>query len=185
MKLVAAEIPDTERLTVRPVIEADLPALLDVNGNEEVNRFLPYARWQTLQDAEAWYQRMLGIQSTGTAIQYAIIGRQQSRAIGSCLLFHLDAGSARAELGYVLGRQYWGRGYMREALTALIHSAFGNLQLRRLEAEINPENTASVRLLGGVGFKREGLLRERWVTNGIAHDVELHGLLSHEWHKLR
>jgi len=180
-KLVAADIPDTARLAIRSVREADLAALLDVNDNAEVNHFLPYARWQGMADANAWFQRMQALQVTGTAIQYVIIGHAQARAIGSVLLFHFDAGSARAELGYVLGRQYWGQGFMREALTAVIDSAFGPLRLRRLEAEVNPDNQASVRLLRSVGFRCEGLLRERWVTNGVAHDVELHGLLGRDW----
>jgi len=105
----------------------------------------------------------------------------RGRAVGTCLLFRFDAASARAELGYVLGRAQWGTGLMHEALAALIDAAFGAMALRRLEAEVDPRNAASGRLLRRLGFRREGLLRQRWVTKGAAADVEVYGLLSAEW----
>lgn len=69
---------------------------------------------------------------------------------------------------------------MNEALGALIGCAFGSMGLRRLEAEVDPRNRSSARLLQGLGFTKEGLLRERWVTKGEARDVEIYGLLRNE-----
>jgi [ribosomal protein S5]-alanine N-acetyltransferase len=181
MPLVAPEPIETERLLVRLVTEADLPALLDVNGNDEVTRLLPYATWASLADAEAWYRRMAAIQATGLALQFAILSKDSGAAIGSCLLFRFEEGSARAELGYVLGRAHWGHGLMQEALTALLDRAFGVMNLRRVEAEVDARNLASGRLLVRLGFTREGLLRQRWVAKGEAKDVEAYGLLRSEW----
>ena len=70
---------------------------------------------------------------------------------------------------------------MHEALGALVACAFTTMGLRRLEAEVDPRNAASGRLLQVLGFVREGLLRQRWVDRGEAHDVEAYGLLKHEW----
>jgi [ribosomal protein S5]-alanine N-acetyltransferase len=179
--LVAPGPIETARLHVRAVAEADLPALLAVNGDVEVTRFLPYPAWATLADGEAWLKRMNGIQAGGTALQFVIVDMQAGHAIGTCLLFGHDEGSARAELGYVLARACWGRGLMHEALTALLGCAFTRMGLRRLEAEVNPHNAASGRALQRLGFTREGLLRQRWVDKGEAHDVEAYGLLRHEW----
>ena len=181
MPLSVPDPIDTPRLIVRPVTESDLPALLDVNGNEEVTRYLPYATWRSMADAEAWYQRMSGIQATGLARQLVVASRETDAVIGSCLLFRFEEGSARAELGYVLGRAHWGRGLMREALEALIDTAFGVMALRRIEAEIDPRNLPSTRLAERLGFTREGLLRKRWVAKGEAKDVAIFGLLQDEW----
>jgi RimJ/RimL family protein N-acetyltransferase len=179
--LIAAGPIETERLVVRLIVESDLPALMAVNSDEEVTALLPYATWRSAADAEAWLHRMRGIEATGLAFQFVVVLKSAERAIGTCLLFRFEEGSARAELGYALGRAHWGQGFMQEALTALLGSAFGTMGLRRLEAEVDTANGSSARLLQRLGFTKEGLLRQRWVTKGKAKDVELYGLLRNEW----
>jgi len=179
--LAAPNPIESERLLVRPVAESDLPALLEVNSSEEVTALLPYARWESMTDAEAWLKRMKGIQATGLALQFVVVSKSTGTAIGTCLLFRFEEGSARAELGYVLGRAHWGQGFMQEALEALVGCCFGSLGLRRLEAEVDIRNRSSARLLQRLGFTKEGLLRQRWVAKGEAKDVEMYGLLRSEW----
>lgn len=174
---------ETARLRVRLAEEADLPALFEVNRDEEVTRFLPYATWESVASGHAWFKRMAELQATGTALQFVMVDKSDGKAIGTCLIFRHDQASARAELGFVLARSHWGGGYMTEALTALIDSAFDDMGLRRLEAEVNPGNTASGRLLRRLGFVREGLLRQRWVSKGAPYDVEAYGLLRGDWRR--
>ena len=181
MPLAAPNPIETGRLRVRLAAESDLPALLEVNGSEEVTALLPYTRWTSMADGEAWFQRMKNIQDTGLALQFVVANKSTDIAIGTCLLFRFEEGSARAELGYVLGRAHWGRGYMQEALEALIGCVFESMGLRRLEAEVDTRNRASARLLQRLGFTKEGLLRQRWVAKGEAKDVETWGLLRNEW----
>jgi RimJ/RimL family protein N-acetyltransferase len=165
---------------VRLLKEADLPSLLVMNSNAEVTALLPYATWNSLADGKAWYERMRGIEATGAALQFVVVGKSANVAIGTCLLFRLEEASSRAELGYALGRQYWGQGLMREALVELLSAAFGSMGLRRIEAEVNTRNAASAKLLAWLGFTKEGLLRKRWVVKGHAEDVEVFGLLRGE-----
>ena len=139
MTFTAPQNLHTPRLVVRLVSRDDLPALMRMNGDERVTRFLPYATWALPADGEAWFDRMDAAHATGTSLQFVIVERATSVAVGTCLIFRYEAGSARAELGYALGRDCWGRGYMAEALTALIGHAFGPMGLRRLEAEVNPD----------------------------------------------
>ena len=181
MPLLDPGLLESRRLLLRRVEARDLADLGAVNGDDAVTRFLPYATWQKPADGTAWFERMEGIQATGTALQFVIVERSSERAIGTCLVFRHDEGSARAELGYVLGRAHWSRGTMREALGALVAGAFGPMNLRRLEAEVDPRNGASQRLLLHLGFRKEGRLRERWVVKGEAKDVDVFGLLRHEW----
>lgn len=181
MPLAPPEPIHTPRVTVRLLEESDLPGLMAVNGDDQVTRFLPYATWRSPEDAQAWHQRMQGLHQTGTALQFVLLDRATGEPAGTCLLFRHDEGSARAELGYVLGRAHWGSGLMQEALQGLLACAFGPLQLRRLEAEVNPANVASTRLLQRLGFTREGVLRQRWVGKGEPYDVVVFGLLSHEF----
>jgi ribosomal-protein-alanine N-acetyltransferase len=172
---------EAERVRVRLLAQGDLPALFEVNSDEAVTALLPYASWAAPADGDAWFERMAALQATGQALQFVVADKASDKAIGTCLLFRLEEASRRAELGYVLGRAHWGRGLMQEALSALLTRAFGAMALRRLEAEVDTRNPASARLLQRLGFTREGLLRQRWVTKGEAKDVEIYGLLCNEW----
>ncbi|WP_418318945.1 GNAT family N-acetyltransferase [Piscinibacter sakaiensis] len=171
----------TERLEIRPVRADDLPALLDVNGDAEVTRFLPYAAWNGLADAEAWLGRMDALAAAGTGRQLVMLRRQDNRVIGSVLLFRYEEAASRLELGYAVGRSHWRQGLAREALAAVLGAAFGPMAIRRVEAEVDPDNLASNALLLSLGFTLEGRLRQRWVAKGRAYDVNAYGLLASEW----
>ena len=181
MPLKPPTVIESNRLLIRLVEETDLADLLAINGDDEVTRYLPYATWQSLSDGQAWFKRMAALNATGTGLQFVAVEKSTGRVVATCLLFRYDEQSARAELGYVLGRAHWGRGFMHEALSALITYAFDFYALRRLEAEVDPANDPSNRLLQKLGFTREGLLRQRWFDKGSVHDTNIYGLLREEW----
>jgi RimJ/RimL family protein N-acetyltransferase len=172
---------ETTRLKIRLVERPDLPSLLTINSNDAVTRYLPYQSWTDLADGEAWYSRMSATQAAGEAGQFVIEVRESGRVIGTCLLFRFEQASSRAELGYVLAQEYWGAGYMFEAMHAFIAFAFGSVGLRRLEAEIDPRNLASAALIERLGFVKEGLLRQRWAVKGEVTDSSFYGLLRTDW----
>ena len=156
MPLEFRRILETPRLLVRPVAAEDLPALMAVNGDPEVTRFLPYRAWESMDDARAWLERMRGFEAGGTTVQLVVVERATGSAIGTCLVFRYDAAAARAELGFVLGRAHWRSGIMREALEPLLECAFREMGIRRFDAVVVPQNTASARLLQRLGFVRDG-----------------------------
>lgn len=136
---------------------------------------------QSISEAEAMVTRNLAYIADGSGIGWVICRRDDARVMGTLALFHFHEQNDRAEIGYALGRAYWGQGYMHEALTALLGFAFGEMDLRRLEADTDPRNAASIRALERLGFQREGLLRERWVVAGEVSDSALLGLLRRDW----
>jgi ribosomal-protein-alanine N-acetyltransferase len=73
------------------------------------------------------------------------------------------------------------KGYAIEALTALLAHGFAALDLNRVEADIDPRNGASARVLERLGFRHEGLLRERWIVGGQICDTAFYGLLRRDW----
>lgn len=103
--------------------------------------------------------------------------------IGTVTLFNLDKQCRRAEIGYGMAYPAWGKGYMHEALSALLDFGFSELKLNRVEADIDPRNLASAKSLERLGFNREGYLRERWIVDGVVSDTALYGLLVREWKK--
>ena len=171
----------TSRLTIRPVEHRDLADLLTINGDDEVTRFLPYATWQSIEDGAAWIKRMNAIAETGTGHQLVAVNSINKKVIGTVLLFRFDEGSARCEIGYVIGRAYWQQGFAKEALSAVCNHAFSNLSIRRIEAEVDPNNLASNAVMQSLGFVKEGLLRRRWITKGVPTDTNIYGCLANEW----
>lgn len=176
---------ETDRLLIRCIAATDLPALLDVHGDDEVNRYLPYETWTIPEDGHAWFEGMMALQAGGGAVQLVIVLRESALVIGTCVLFEFDMPSARGEIGYVLGRRYWGSGYMAEALEALVTFAFEKIHFRRLEATIDPRNIASARLLEQHGFVSEGTRRQRTLMKGCLVDSKLYGCLAADWHAFR
>jgi len=97
----------------------------------------------------------------------------------------VQADHERAEIGFAVARSQWGRGLASEAVAELIAFAFERLQLHRLEADTEPRNERSLRLLERLGFRREGHLRERYYVDGERQDTVLLGLLRTEWAERR
>jgi RimJ/RimL family protein N-acetyltransferase len=182
---VAPESIDCARVFLRPLSEADLPALLAILSDVEVVKHLGHAPWHSIADAEAWFARISRHQAAGSAVEFVIVEKQTGQCIGRCGLFDYDATDAQASVGYILGRPHWRQGFMREALTSLIDYAFGQMGIRRLKAEAEAPNTASSALLRRLAFTREGILRERWMDQGGPIDAELFALLNHEWRNTR
>lgn len=169
------------RLTIRKLQDTDIADLFEINGDPEVTSFLPYNTWQSEADGAAWVQRMHAMATTGTAEQFVLELDETRKVIGTLLLFKYDQANSRAELGYVLGRQYWQQGLMHEALAAFCGYALHSMGLRRLEAEVNPSNHASNALLLRLGFTKEGTLRSRWIEKSAVCDAHIYGLLREEW----
>lgn len=87
-----------------------------------------------------------------------------------------------AYLGYEMFEPFQGNGYMRLGLDLLLKEAFGTLNLHRLEANIQPENTASIRLVAGAGFLKEGFSRQYLRIGGLEwKDHERWAIVNENW----
>jgi ribosomal-protein-alanine N-acetyltransferase len=110
------------------------------------------------------------------------VERKTSTSIGIVTYHHRETANRRLEIGYILGRAYWRRGLMREAIQALINYCFGALAMHRIEVTVCPENDAAVRFTESLGFHREGgPLRDRSLVHGQYRDLLLYGLLDRDW----
>ena len=172
---------DAPRVRMRWLEEADVDALFDIFSDTRSMRFWSSpALIERSQAVDLLARIHEGLRSR-TLYQWGVERKDDLRIVGTTTLFHLDTGNARAEIGYYLGSAYWGNGYMQEALTALLDYAFNELKLRRIEADVDPRNAASLKAMERLGFKQEGLLRERWNVAGEIQDTVYFGLLAREW----
>ncbi|MES2956983.1 MAG: GNAT family N-acetyltransferase [Pseudomonadota bacterium] len=171
----------TKRLHLRPLREADAASLHAIFSDPRVMRYWSTPPWTSSAQAQAFIARDLEAMRTGDYLRLGLERVNDGRLIGQCTLFDFVQPSRRAEVGYALLADAWGQGWMHEALCALLEHGFGALQLKRVEADIDPRNAASARSLERLGFMREGLLRERWIVDGEVSDTALYGLLARDW----
>jgi RimJ/RimL family protein N-acetyltransferase len=182
MPAVLAPTPEltTARLRLRAPTLEDAEALFAIYGDPEAMRYIPRDPMTNPEEMREKLTRDLQGEQRGEAVSWACTPHGEQRAIGYVALFHWSQRDRRAELGYVLARSHWGQSLMKEALPLVVRFGFEVMKLHRIEARIDPENTASLRLAEGLGFKREGLLREDCIVGGRFRDTVSLGLLEHE-----
>lgn len=175
----------TERVVLRWISEDDIDGLFDVFSNAEVMRYWSSGPLANREAAADMQREIAASNENNTMFKWGLALRESNLVIGTATLFNLNLDNGRAEIGYAMGRPYWGKGYMNEALRALVSHAFEVMNLRRLEADVDPRNAASIRTLERLGFQREGFLRERWHVCGEIQDAFFYGLLRREWETLK
>ncbi len=176
--LLAMELR-TSRLLLREFRADDHAAVHAFAGDAEVTRYTDWGPNSTqdttafltevVQDANALPRHRFGL---------AVVEQEQGTLIGSIELQVTSTSHGRAELGYVLHRQWWGRGYAGEAAAALLRFGFDDLGLHKVSATCDPRNKASARVLTKIGMRREGHLRDHLHLRGQWHDRLLYAALS-------
>jgi len=175
-----------ERVHLRAMRQDDVAALFALQSDPVGMRYWSHAPLIRIEQAQEVFERNDRNARAGESLPWAIAlnpddARQGGDAlIGTCSLFALDATHRRALIGYALARAHWGQGYAQEALRLALPHAFGALALNRVEADIDPRNVASVRVVERLGFTREGLLRERWRVGDDVQDSVIYGLLARD-----
>lgn len=180
MKLPDRPVIETKRLLLRSLEKEDLPALFALNGDEEVMRYTPHGPWKTSADGEAWFERVRANREKGEAVEFVIALRDSGRPIGTMCLFRFNLPVGSAEIGYLLMREHWGKGLMKEAVAALVEFGFETMELKRIEAQLDPRNEASARVLVRAGFKSEGHQRRNFFAKGEFSDTGLYGMLRED-----
>ncbi len=171
----------TARLSLRPLVPSDAEALFAVYSDPQVMRYWSTPPWPTIDAAHELITKDRAAHAAGTYIRLGIALQGTDVVFGTCTLFDFVVQCRRAELGYAMASKMWGHGYMHEALSALVVFGFDELDLNRIEADIDPRNAASARSLERLGFVKEGHLRERWIVDGEVSDSDLYGLLRSDW----
>jgi len=162
---------ETERLTLRPPVHSDFRAWSRLRQDSqgylvpwEPNWAVDHLTRKSFTNRVYWAQRSV---SGGTALPLFLCRREDQVLVGAITLDNIRRGPAQAgTLGYWTGMPFARQGYMREAISAVVHYAFTKLDLSRIEAACLPENTASRGLLESVNFKYEGVAQSYLQING-------------------
>ncbi|ELO1774529.1 GNAT family N-acetyltransferase [Vibrio fluvialis] len=169
---------ETERLILRALAEDDARDLFGIFSDHDVMKYWNSSPWVSIDEARLFIANSVQAINSNTEVTLGIYLKSTGQLLGKIMLFNYAKESRRAEIGFGVSRNFWGKGIVLEAGTALIEYAFKNLQLRRIEAEIDPDNISSGKALERLGFVKEGFLRQRWEVNGIVSDSAIYGLLA-------
>lgn len=172
---------ETKRFILRKGRMDDGQDILRLYSNENVVKYLPLPLFASVEDAIDeinWYEKIFKEQ---TGLRWVIEEIQTNKVIGTCGYLNYEKEHNRIEIGYDLNPDYWGKGVMQEALSAIIHFAFTSMGINKIEAKIEPENTASIKLLEKLNFSQEGLLRQHEFEKGKYVDLAIFSLLKSDY----
>jgi ribosomal-protein-alanine N-acetyltransferase len=169
------------RLRLRGPRADDAGAMFELFSDPAVMRYWSRPPMTDRGEAEGLVDEIGEAFALRTMLNWVVTPRDRDTVIGTCTLFRFEPRHRRAEIGYALRSDHWGRGLAAEAAALALDWGFRALGLHRIEADIDPRNAASRKLLERLGFASEGLLRERHLVGGKTGDTELFGLLAQDW----
>lgn len=154
----------SQRLRLREMHDNDLEALFAIYGDSETMRYASDPVFPDRTIVALMLDSVRRLRASGASLEWAIADRESDRLIGVCGIHSYQPATHTAEIGGMLIRELWGRGYMPEALQLVIDYARSQLALAWLLADIHPSNDRSLQLFRGLGFEH---------AKGTIHSLKL------------
>lgn len=168
-------------IRLRGIRENDVDRLFQLFSEPVVMRYWSRGPMATRQEAVDYAQNILQGFVRHDLLNWIVADAGSDDMIGTATLYEINPQHARAGLGYALMPAFWGKGLAKESATLALCYGFLELGLHRIEADTEPNNSRSIRVLESLGFQREGLLRERFRHPDGIQDSLIFGLLKTEW----
>jgi len=179
-----ASIPvlETERLRLRLFTLDDEAAVFALVSDPEVARFVRFEAHLTPAETRAFLELVQQYYRRREPFAWAIVRHEDDRLIGSCGFVSQAVERRSAEIGYWLGKPYWGKGYAVEAARALVRFGFEQMGLERVEAKCFIENSAGQRVIEKLGMKFEGTDSSEMIKGGYP-ELRVYGIGRDEWRR--
>jgi [ribosomal protein S5]-alanine N-acetyltransferase len=176
---------DTARLRLRRLKIEDASAAHRAYGDPAAMRYWDMPPSIDVEETERRLTRSLSVDPQWHAT-WTVLARPDGQLaddqfIGMVNYHARQPWNRRLALGWILILHFEGRGYMQEAVSAVLSHCFATLNTHRVEAEIEPENVRSARLAQRLGFQREGVLRDRLFVANQPRTKQMYALLSSDW----
>jgi RimJ/RimL family protein N-acetyltransferase len=143
----------TERLLLRPAREADLAALHAILSDRQAMTYWSSPPHRDIEQTRDWLASMIAIEPSDGE---DFIVEHEGQVIGKVGLWRFP------EIGFIFHPDYWGRGFAEEGLTLVLDRAFGLHGLPKVEADVDPRNASSLKLLQRLGFRETGRKARTW-----------------------
>ncbi len=184
---------ETHRLVVDLPTLADAPVIFDLIGGEDRREVCATLQWDgpdEVSEIEDWITKAYNATFDDFGFHWAIRDKtgqltgRAGEALGA-IGTRPRAEPGRGDVGYWLGRAYWGQGIMGEALRTLVDTGFTTFDYYKMEADVYTNNVRGTRLVEAVGMVKEGVVRRAYRKYGKWVDVAVFGILKEEWGALR
>lgn len=172
---------ETERLILRRYTLEDVNDYFDFASDVEVTKFLRWGPHPNKEYTLEYFKDVIEEYSTGKDSPWGLEHKTGKKLIGSIHIMQLDTYHKKAQIGFVINREYWHRGYITEALNKVFEYCFSTLQLNRIEALCIAENHVAIRVVEKVGMKFEGLLRQYAYQKGGFKDFKMFSVLRSDY----
>jgi ribosomal-protein-alanine N-acetyltransferase len=169
---------ETEKLRFRKIELSDANEIFLIRSNDDVMRFMDVPRHNSISDSEKLIQLVEESYKNESGIDWSIIEKHSNTFIGYIGFIRIFPEHCRAEIGYALKPEFWGKGYMYETIKRIVKYGFENMNLHSIEANVNPLNERSKKVLERIGFKREAYFRENYLFDGKFLDSVIYSLLE-------
>lgn len=166
----------TPRLLLRKLTIEDAEDIFAYASDPQVTRYTLWDHHQSIKDTYEYLNNIaFKLYRSGKGMKWGIVEKESGKLIGTCSL-HTETIHRRAELGYVLARDYWGRGLMTEAAQTAIAFGFHVMHLLRIQAYCAVENVGSAKVLEKSGMQFEGILHNYVFTKNRPWDVKMYAI---------
>jgi [ribosomal protein S5]-alanine N-acetyltransferase len=172
-------ILQTERLLLRQFTDSDLEHVYQGLSHPDIIQYYG-VRYDSLEATKAQMQFFADLEKDGTGLWWAVCSPDNSNFYGAGGINGLSKTHRKAEVGFWLLCDYWGKGIMTEALPLIIQYGFEHMGLHRVEGIVEPENISCKRALGKLGFQYEGTMRDCEIKNGKFISLEIHAMINPE-----
>lgn len=182
MKVNEFPVLETDRLVLREIRIDDAETIYNYLSDSEVIKYLEGST-DSIEEAKGYISWISEGYEKRTDIRWGIELKENNTLIGDCGLGHINEPKIPTELGFMLSKKYWNKGYMSEVLKAILEYGFEELGLHRIQGWTHSDNIISSRLLLNNGFTKEGLHREFvyiW-HRGIYFDADMYAILSKDY----
>ena len=185
MKLMSTSstfpVLETDRLVLRQLTVEYSNIWFKNLSDDEVAVLIGMEPLEDVEDSRVIINSFNERYEKNNGMAWAIILKEDESFIGTCSYEKIDSHNLSGEIGYDLLKEYWGHGFMAEALNAIINYGFDSLRLNRIEAHTAALNLASRNLLRRLGFFEEAIFRESSLFRGEFRDDCQYSLLRREW----
>jgi [ribosomal protein S5]-alanine N-acetyltransferase len=168
---------------LNPVNHSEVKSLLELEtrNKEFFNQYAPnrVSDFYTVEGQMKRLEKMEENREKDLGYSFGIYLNESRELIGTIGVFKLERGNAqKAMVGYSLDKKRNGNGYMTEALRLIVNFGFEEIKLHRIEAEVMPRNTGSIKILEKVGFHKEGIAQKNVMINGKWEDHQVLAILN-------
>lgn len=147
-------------------------------SDPEVSIFIGWNLMKSLEETREHIKLMLNRESAGTHLYASIVLKSTHEIIGTAMIFNFDEEANKAEIGYLIHRDHWGKGYGTEIVTLMTDFAFQSLHLHKLYAFVVDANIGSARILEKNGYELEGRLKDNYFIEDKYYDAFLFGKIK-------